>query len=58
MTDRLFQFAPGDQVQHLITPPAYGIVIAKVPELPDVYLVRLAGTAFDVIIHARNLRKL
>jgi hypothetical protein len=54
MTKQHFQYAPGDQVQDLTFDPSpNGIVVSK-HDKPD---VRLNGGANDVVIHARNLKK-
>lgn len=57
VTVRHFKYEPGDQVQDFtFDPPISGVVTAKAQK-PDAYLVRLRERATDVVIHARNLRK-
>lgn len=52
-----FQYAPGDQIQDLtLDPPPHGVVVSK-HEKPDAYYVRLDKAANDVVVHARNLKK-
>lgn len=53
-----FKYAPGDQVQDLtFDPPQNGVVTAKHYKNADAYHVRIDGASSDVIIHARNLKK-
>lgn len=52
-----YQYEPGDQVVDLtFDPPINGVVVGKHEE-PNTYVVRLKDCANDVVIHARNLKR-
>ena len=52
-----YKYEPGDQIQDLtFDPPMNGVVTGK-HEQSDAYYVRINGGFNDVIIHARNLKK-
>ena len=51
------KYTPGDRVQDLTFDPAPTGTITAAHEKPDAYFVHLDDGANDVVIHARNLRR-